>query len=270
MWKQEDFNLFLTEFHEFINILFNYGHSSYICGEFNINLLKIGIKSHYNTFFENMLSSGFYPKITLSTRICNTSSTIIDNIFSNEICSNDAFGIFVNHKSDHQAIFTITSTKLKNGVEQQYVSIETKDDVSLNNFITEVRNMNISEILNGNINANPTENYELFSKLVQEAKSKHLPIKRIKFNKYKHKKCRWITNGILKSIKTKDIIYKMLKQANPANVEACEILKTRFNRFHNILRQSIKEAKQIYYLRSFEKFKHDIKQTWFIINEVFC
>ena len=129
--------------------------------------------------------------------------------------------------------------------------------------------MNISEILNGNINANPTENYELFSKLVQEAKSKHLPtsIKRMKLNKYKHKKCRWITNGILKSIKTKDIIYMLLKQANPANVEAFEILKTRFNRFHNILRPSIKEVKQIYYLRSFEKFKHDIKQTWSIINE---
>ena len=26
----EDFNLFLTEFHEFINILSNYGHSSYV------------------------------------------------------------------------------------------------------------------------------------------------------------------------------------------------------------------------------------------------
>ena len=59
----------------------------------------------------------------------------------------------------------------------------------------------------------------------------------------------------------------MLIQANPANVEAFEILKTRFNRFHNILRQSIKEAKQIYYLRSFEKFKYDIKQTWSVINE---
>ena len=61
-------------------------------------------------------------------------------------------------------------------MEQQYVSIETKDDVSLNNFITEVRNMNISELLNRNINVNPTENYELFSRLVQEVKTKHLPI----------------------------------------------------------------------------------------------
>ena len=131
-----------------------------------------------------MLSSGFYPKITLPTRICNTSSTIIDNIFSNELCSNDASGIFVNHISDHQAIFTITSTKLNNRIEQQYVSIETKDDVSLNNFITEVRNINNSKLLNRNINANPTENYKLFSRLVQEAKTKHLPIKRIKFCVY--------------------------------------------------------------------------------------
>ena len=75
-------------------MLSNYGHASYyICGDFNINLLKIGMKSHYNTLFENMLSSGFYPKITLPTRICNTSSTIINNIFSKEICSNDASGI---------------------------------------------------------------------------------------------------------------------------------------------------------------------------------
>ena len=105
-------------------------------------------------------------------------------------------------------------------MEQQYVSIETNDDVSLNNFITEVRNMNISEILNRNINANPTENYELFSRLVQEEKTKHPPIKKTKFNKYKHKQCKWITNSILKSIRTKNILYKMLKQTNPANVAA--------------------------------------------------
>ena len=59
----------------------------------------------------------------------------------------------------------------------------------------------------------------------------------------------------------------MFKQANPANVEAFEILKTRFSRFYNILRQIINEAKLIYYLRSSEKFKHYIKQTWSIIDE---
>ena len=44
------------------------------------------------------------------------------------------------------------------------------------------------------------------------------------------------TNGILKSIRTKNVIYKMLKQTNPANFEAFVTLKIRFNSFHNILR----------------------------------
>ena len=43
--------------------------------------------------------------------------------------------------------------------------------------------------------------------------------------------------------------------------------KIRFNRFDNILRQSIKEAKRIYFVRTFERFKYDIKQTCSTINE---
>ena len=53
---------------------------------------------------ENMLSAGFFQKITLPTRICDTSSTLIDNIYSNDLKSNDMSGIFVSHISDHQAI----------------------------------------------------------------------------------------------------------------------------------------------------------------------
>ena len=41
----------------------------------------------------------------------------------------------------------------------------------------------------------------------------------------------------------------------------------RFNRFRNILRQSIKNAKRTYFQRIFEKFKHDIKKTWSTIKE---
>ena len=248
-------------------MLQNYGHSSHIFGDFNINLLKIHPKPHYNAFFENMLSSDFYPKITLPTRICDTSSTIIDNIYSNEIDCFDNSGIFINHISDHQAIFTTTSTKFNSEMQDQYVTIQTNDDASLNNFVTELRNMNMTDCLNNNVNANPSKNYDIFIKLLQDAKDKHLPVRKIKFNKYKYKKNKWITRGILKSINTKNKLYKVLRQSDTEDVEAFESIKIRFNRFHNILRQSIKEAKRIYFVRTFERFKYDIKQTWSTINE---
>ena len=48
----DDFDLFLREFNDFVNIMSSYGHSSYICGDFNINLLKINTKPHYDNFLE--------------------------------------------------------------------------------------------------------------------------------------------------------------------------------------------------------------------------
>ena len=63
------------------------------------------------------------------------------------------------------------------------------------------------------------------------------------------------------------MIYKQLQQTKLENIEEFEPLKVRFKRFHKILRQSIQEAKRTYYLTTFERFKHDIKQTWTIIND---
>ena len=51
------------------------------------------------------------------------------------------------------------------------------------------------------------------------------------------------------------------------NLETYNQLKLRFNRFRNILRQSIKDAKRLYFQRIFEKFKHHIKKTWSTINK---
>ena len=76
------FSLFNGEFHTFVSKISEIGHTSYIYGEFNIILLKIHTKNSLiiQYFFENFLSFGFFPKKTLPTRICDTSSTLMDNI----------------------------------------------------------------------------------------------------------------------------------------------------------------------------------------------
>ena len=49
-------------------------------------------------------------------------------------------------------------------------------------------------------------------KLIQDAKNLHFPKKTVKFNKKKHKKSKWMTYGILKSINKKiDYINYFLK-----------------------------------------------------------
>ena len=57
-------------------------------------------------------------------------------------------------------------------------------------------------------------------------------------------------NGILKSINTKDKLYKNLVKMDNEDVEY-KILKAEFIRFKNTFRQSINAAKRLYYLRTF-------------------
>ena len=196
------------------------------------------------------------------------SSTLIDNILTNVIESNyDKAGILTSQISDNQAIFLSTNSKLSRYSGSKYINVETKNDTSLNNFINELENLNIPAQINSELNANPNNNYRIFSKAVNFAKEKHLPIKKKKINRHKHKINIWITRGILKSMNTKNKLYKQLVQTSKRNVDAYEHLKVRFNTYRNILKHSIKYAKKNYFENIFAKFKHDIKGTWSIINE---
>ena len=110
---REDFNLFLQEFASFTLKVKRANKSSYtwmkknsICGDYNIDLLKIQRNAHFNEFFDNLISCGFFPKIILPTRIAGQSASLIHNIFCNNIDEIEKSGILWNHISDHQLIFT--------------------------------------------------------------------------------------------------------------------------------------------------------------------
>ena len=192
----DDFTLFNEQFFTLLNKLSDLRHPSYICDDFIINLLKINVKAHYNNFFKNTLSSGFFLKIILPTRISETCSTLIDTILTNVIESNGVrAGTLTSHISDQEAIFLSTSSKLSRDSGYRYINVETKDNTSLNNFINELETLNILAQLNSEPNANPNNNYKIFSKAVSSAKEN---IKKTKFNRHKHKINKWITRGILK------------------------------------------------------------------------
>ena len=54
-----------------------------------------------------MYSLGLYPLIDKPTRITDNSTTLIDNIFTNELHFNPTSGIMFNDNSDHLQIFAL-------------------------------------------------------------------------------------------------------------------------------------------------------------------
>ena len=103
-----DINLFTIEFSNFLRSVKHINPSVSLCGDFNINLLLISSNRHFADYFDNVISTGFFPEITLPTRIQENSSTLIDQIWSNNLEENikSKSGRIINDISDHKMIFT--------------------------------------------------------------------------------------------------------------------------------------------------------------------
>ncbi len=265
----QELDTFIEQFYSFLNIIKTMNRSSFVCGDFNLNMLELHNNQRINTYFENMMACSFFPRITLPTRIQPPSFSLIDNILTNDIQYNNISksGLLINAISDHKIIFTHLANKSYSANDIKYIEIEKRDEASIGNFIEELKSLNLYNELDANLNCSPQNNYELFARLIKYAKNKHLYKKTVKFNKRKHKKSKWITYGILNSINTRDRLYKVFIQCDHEDVELFNRLKAEYMRFRALLRRNIREAKRLYYARTFNLFKNDIKKTWSTIND---
>ena len=78
-----------------------------------------------------------------------------------------------------------------------------------------------------------------------------------------------MTSALLKSINTKNQLYRELIKTDVNDLDLYSRRKDEFKSYYNTLRRSIKEAKMFYYTRTFAIYKNDIKQTWTIIKDKF-
>ena len=211
----------------------------------------------------------FFPRITLPTRIQPPSFSLIDNTLTNEIDKNtdSISGLLINDLSDHKIIFTFLNDKSYLVKVDKFIDIEKRDEKSMNNFINELKSLNIYDQLDKELTGDPNENYQLLSRRLDAAREKHMPRKRVKYKKKLHKKSKWITNGILRSINKKVKLYKTLIQTDLDNTVLYDRLKTEFKDYHASLRKIIRKAKRDYYTHIFNRHKNDIKKTWSLINE---
>ena len=119
-------------------------------------------------------------------------------------------------------------------------------------------------MLSNDDNADSNCNYNILEDILVSNLIKYIPIKKINFNKYGHKKSEWITTGILKSIKYRDTLYKKMRQMSPDSVEFLDG-KHNLKVYNRILKRSIRQAKLLFYGRKFENPRSDSKKTWNII-----
>lgn len=264
-------NTFITELEPLLHKLNTYSAETILVGDFNINLLKIHEREIFAVFLETMLQNSFFPKITLPTRIGSHSCSLIDNIFckmSHNSC-NTSSGILVSDLSDHFPYFLSINNICTTPVacSPKFVKIRLNNSTRYSSFLNDLLRNDPYVKLDSTPYADPNQNYEILNQHLSHLKNKHLPIKIVKYHKHRHKKSKWITAGLIKSIKYRDKLYQHLKTTS-SDSPNYNTRKINLSTYNGILKKSIREAKTQYYHTQFEKYKHDIKQTWATISNI--
>ena len=100
----------------------NENKKAVILGDMNIDLLKYNTQNFVNQYFDNLIARSFVPKILKPTRVCTTTATLIDHIYTNIHTHDCLSGIIINDVADHFGIFlSLANTKKTPSV--QYGSV---------------------------------------------------------------------------------------------------------------------------------------------------
>lgn len=265
---QKNYNKFMEDLELLLEKLDLLKGTHIISGDLNMNLLKLGNERAVDEFFEMVTSYDYTPQITMPTRFIGPNGTLIDNFFvkHSQQTSCNLSGIIESHISDHYPYFTTIYMQSCKPELPRYIYIYNYNDNSISNLIEELRQIDFKSKIDTK-NQTLETNYNIFHDLLSSAINKHLPTKKVIFNKRKHKKSNWITNGIIRSINIRDKMYKKLKKTRQCTVGYNE-LNTDLKIYNYNLKKLIKAAKADYYSKCFQNSKNDIRKTWENINDL--
>ena len=194
---------------------------------------------------------------------------MIDQIFCKHpgTSQNSNSGIFVTKISDHLPCFSFIDILKPKNKHSKFVKIRTNTEEALINFKNDLTESLLNAKFENEITQDPNISYNKLESIIQSSREKFLPVKIVKFKKYKHKISPWMTNGILSSMREKDKLYKKLKKTSH-QAHDYPLLENKSKLYCSMTQKCIRLAKSSCYHTQFEKYKCDIKKTWSQINEL--
>ena len=146
--------------------------------------MKINSIPTNGDYFDNILSSGFVPTITLPTRLSINSSPI-DNIFTTNLSTDLISYILDIHISDHQPVILFSDDDLPK-VKVKFITIKTSTDEAKKIFQEKFISKRVFEHLDTDIHvADPNQNYKILENILTESYFACFPERVVMFNKKK-------------------------------------------------------------------------------------
>ena len=183
---------FLSYMKTILNIINQDNKCCYLAGDYNLNLLNAEKHTPTGDFVDTLFMNCFVPLINKPTRIRETSATLIDNIFTNNVDSNCFQGILYTDISDHLPVFCIPNQKsvimnLHLSLEESFQKLTLIILLLLYRILIGLR-LCLVKI--------PQEAYSLFHNRFSSSYHKAYPLKTFQI-RYRNRKP-WLTPGLKK------------------------------------------------------------------------
>ena len=168
-----DIDIFSKSLFDIMDIIAEEHKHGIIMGDMNIDLLKF--QSHTNTcnYLDNLFSHGFLPTITKPTRVTQSSATLIDHFYTNDIPGNGSSGIIINDVADHFGTFYISKSNISHE-NPTYNTYRSFSDTNISTFENNLDQCNFNTILQMTC---PNDAYKEFMNLYKNAFEKAFPLK---------------------------------------------------------------------------------------------
>ena len=257
-------NSFCNELRQILQAEIKPKQKNFLCGDYNINLLKYD--EHYPTreFIDLMSSFGLKPTINKPTRITRTSQTLIDNIFTNEIIKPIETGILINDISDHLPIYNILKQNNNqtdtNSSANSFLRRRKIDDETLLVLKNSLQNTDWSPVLDDNV-TDINIVYKTFLEKFLDIFNASCPVQNIRLKK-KSKLKPWMTSALKRACTKKNRLYKKFLYSKTEQSEE------QYKNYKNILTSSLREAEKNFYDHLLQRHMGDIKNTWKTINHI--
>ena len=98
-------------------------------------MMKICSDNNYNTFYENVMSCCFVPKITQPPPPEYTTNTLKDNIYTTVLNKCHTSRILIRPLSDNQMYFCVTNENyVKPTTKQKYIEVKALNEENVESF----------------------------------------------------------------------------------------------------------------------------------------
>ena len=217
-----------------------------IMGDFNINL--ISREDHGNDLLRLTETYGLLQLIMTPTRITNTSSTLIDHIYTNISSYCIQSGCIEAGISDHLPVYAVFKKFKCVSQPEKTILCRNFHTFSVDSFCDDLASIQWREVYEC---TEPNDAYSKFHNVFLEICDKHAPIEEKTIGKSKKKNYPWITKSIKRSIRKKHTLYSKTIQSGYDKVHV-----DKYKKYRNTLTSVVRTAKKIYYGKLFEKDKN--------------